>query len=217
MRFDYIEKRKAMTAKGVFQWPHLISPDTRYAGDNIPDYTVSVVFDPDAAGVQDFLDQLRSFDDEGYAAALRETSKKKLPRRKCIHEQLDSEQEPTGNLFVKTKTKSAFKDRRTGALIERQVSLFNAEGANVTGSSNYSQIWSGTTGKVKITMDYNKAPNGYGVTCYIDAVQIIDLRSGGGKDASDFGFEAEAGTCTPPEFEAIPDTIQSGDDDQIPF
>ncbi len=205
---NFVEKMKAMTCKGTFKWPHLIVPDTRFSGDAIPDYTSNIVFDPDAADVQEFLNKVRKFDEAGYAAASKTVGKSSLPRRQCIKDDLDADGEPTGLVAIKVKSKSAFKDRRTGAVNERSLKLFNAKGTDVTGASNYAQIWSGTTGKMQLTLDYNKAPNGYGVTMYIDAVQVIDLVAGsGGRDAGDFGFSAEVGTSSEPEFAATPAAV----------
>jgi hypothetical protein len=208
----FIEKIKKTTPRGKFQFPHLIRPDTRFDGN---DYKVTVRFDPDADGVQDFLDVVRKFDDDGYEAALKEVGKKRLPRRKCISDSLDKDEEPTGEVEIRCKTKAEGKNRKTGETFKRTLKLFNAKGADVTGKIE--SIWSGTVGKVSVTLVYNKAPNGYGVTMYIDAVQIIDLKKGGGgSSADDFGFDSdeEGSFNEEPEFS---DESSEEDSDDIPF
>ena len=94
----------------------------------------------------------------------------------------------TGEWQVTFKTKASGTNKK-GEPWERKVPLFDAKAQAITGK--LPQIWSGSIMKVSYSVDPFCTAIGAGCTLRILAVQILQLKTGGARDAGEYGFGAE--------------------------
>lgn len=191
-----------VTPRGVFRYPKLNEPD--YGTKDFPkpdgEYSVRLILTEEQA--EPLLAKLQPVLDETVADA--ENKFKELPvaTRKKLKEvtvndlyqiEYDPEtEEPTGNLIFKFAMKASGKTK-TGKSWSRKPVLFDAKGKKLPKDSP--DIWGGTEGKVAFeARPYFIAGTGAaGLKLSLNAVQIIDLVSGGGRDAEGYGFGEEDG------------------------
>lgn len=207
------EKNPTFTSpRGVFLFPHLVDPD--YGTDEYPkkDGEYNVTLKLSAREAQPLIDQLESLHREAVAMGeekfkeLKPAIKKKLGELKVndlFTEEYDKEtEEPTGNLLFKFKTKASGVTKK-GKPWERTLPIFDAKGTKFSPDS----IWGGSEGRVSFAAAPYFVPGQgmAGVTFYLNAVQILELRAGGAASADAFGFGEEEG------FEAEEST-EKGDD-----
>lgn len=107
------------------------------------------------------------------------------------YNELDDEGQETGRVIFKFKMKAKV-NTKDGRTIEMSPKLFDAQGTLMT---DVDSIWGGST--LRISSDlvpYYVAAVGAGVSMRLKAVQIIELKTGGGgADAANYGFEATEG------------------------
>lgn len=202
---DTKEKRvriKLVSPKATFRYPKLNEPD--YGTNDYPieggAYSVQLVMSAQEAKV--LIDQLTPHYvkaiDEGQIKfdQLPVAQRKKhgnLKEQPFFIEEFDKEtEEPTGNVIFKFKMKASGKDKKTGKPWSRKPTIFDAKGAAMV---NPPSIWGGTTGKVSFEVSpyFVQGQAMAGISLNLNAVQIIDLRSGGGGNAESYGFGAEDG------------------------
>ena len=188
------------TPVGVFKYCHLNKPDTKF--DAVGDFSVSVVFDAEAPAVKRMIAAL----DKEYAKAIAEAreqfdaisvpNKKKLAAKgiKAVvplpfyEEEYDENDQPTGNLVMRFKTKAQFKDRKTGVISEKVVPFIDGKGQTIPNNKR-PLVYGGTTGRVDFSVRpyFVPAQGTAGLSVYLNKVQIAKLVSsgGGGFDALD--------------------------------
>lgn len=198
---------KFMSPKGVFVFPKLNAPDTKFKAEG--EYSVKLRLEQEAA------EAFRAKYDEVYAqgradtlAGLKEQlaeatdGKEKAKLKKAIadfkessipfEDVVDDDGEPTGEVLVKIKMKASYTDKKTGKVKNLKPDIFDAAGKQL---KVVPEIWSGTVGYV--AGDFNvwfNAKNEFGVSLRLGGVQITELSSaGGGRNASAYGFDAEEG------------------------
>jgi hypothetical protein len=200
------------TPKGVFKYTHLNKPDTRYDSDGV--FSVSVVFDKDDPKVKKMLAALDKLHAEAGEAAeeawaeIKPAAKKKLAQKKITEpmlmdyyeEELDDNDEPTGNIVMRFKTKSQFTSKKTGKIVKKVVPFYDGKGQMIHDKKR-PLVYGGTTGFV----DFGTSPvfipssgEAY-LAFYLNSVMISKLvtsgSAGGGWEAdedSDFdGDELE--------------------------
>jgi hypothetical protein len=183
-----------LTPKGRFRFPALNKPD-EYKGEL--KYKSDLVVGPDDPGVREFIERLEAIRDaevEKVKQELIDAGKpglaKKVTTRDVFAMETDKAGEETGNILFHTKMKAEVKDKKTGQLKQLKPSLFDAKGRPIT---NPPEIWGGTVGRFGVVPRGSKRPadGAIGVTLYLDAVFIIDLKTGGSRDASYYGFTPE--------------------------
>ncbi len=187
------------TPVGVFKYCHLNKPDTRYKDEG--EYSVNVVFDRDEPAVQAMLKTLEAKHEEAVADAeakfdeLPAKTKAKLKTKKITgpdinpfyEEEYDENDQPTGNIILKFKTKAQFQDRKTGAMTEKVVTLVDGKG-QVIPKAKRPLVYAGTTGRVQFGVGgyFIGASAATGLSFYLNKVQIKELVTAGSGGASGF-------------------------------
>ncbi len=233
------EKRKKnptfMSDKGTAVYPKLTAPD--YGTKDYPkeggEYSVKLRMSKDEA--EEMLDRknkdgvtLREVHEEAIRLGQEEFDKLPVANRKKLKsltenpiytEVYDKEtEEPTGDVEFKFKRKASG-TRKDGKKWEAKPDLFDAKGRKL---GKGVEIWGGSTLKVAYEASpYFVSGQGMaGVTLRLQAAQVIDLISGGSRDASGYGFEEEEGYEYDPEDYREEDDDKSeggnGDDDNSP-
>jgi hypothetical protein len=190
-----------VSPKGVFRYPALTSPD--YGTKEFPkadgEYKVQLILTE--AEAQPLIEKLQPLFDAAISEGHEKFKELKVEQRKKLGElkvndiyatEYDQETEdPTGNLIFKFTMKASGKDKKGGTW-ERKPALFDAKG---TPLKDVKGIWGGTVGKVSFDVSPYFIPGSgaAGIKLRLNAVQVIDLVSGGGRDAEGFGFEKEDG------------------------
>ena len=218
---------KLVSPKATFRYPKLNEPD--YGSDEYPieggAYSVQLVMAADEAKV--LIDQLQPH----YQKALEEGAEKfdqlpvaqrkkhgSLKEQNFYTDEFDKEtEEPTGNVIFKFKMKASGKDKKTGKPWSRKPTIFDAKGKPMV---SLPAIWGGTTGKVSFEVGpyFVQGQAMAGISLSLNAVQIIELRSGGGGDAASHGFGEEEGFAyeeptTPAQKEGFTASEEDGEED----
>lgn len=190
-----------VSPRGTFRYPKLNEPD--YGTEEFPkpdgEYSVRLILTEEDA--QPLVDQLQPLLDAAVAEAQEKFKELPVATRKKLKEvtvndlfqvEYDQEtEEPTGNVIFKfaMKASGVTKDKKPWS---RKPVIFDAKGKKL---KNPEPIWGGTEGKVAFEVrPYFIAGTGAaGLKLGLNAVQIIELVSGGGRDAEGYGFGAEEG------------------------
>lgn len=189
-----------VTDTGVAIYPYLIEPDFEYNPDG--EYKVKLRV-PASADVFDnkrkSLGSFQSFLD----AEMEKSLEKAKQENKGKVKEADapySIDEDTGDLLINFKLKAKGKTR-DGKEFTQAPTLFDAKGKPFDGDA----IWGGSRIKVSFEVSpfYTKLI-GAGITLRLKAAQVIELRSGGGASAENFGFGEEEG------YEAEDEATDSG-------
>lgn len=200
---------KMKSPRATFKWPKLTEPD--YGSKQFPkpdgEYTTKLVFNEDDPAFGPFREKIEKAHARVVEQAREKFSELKVATRKklgdiTINEPFsviydDETEEPTGEVEMKVSMKAGGtikKGPRAGKTWSRKPALFDAKGKPMLKAPD---IWGGTVGKVS----FNFLEDGYfipgtgacGISFQLEAVQIIDLVSGGQRKASDYGFDEEEG------------------------
>ena len=187
------------TPVGTFVFPQLHAPDTKFKAEG--EWNTKVRFDGDAAvDMAARLDEACDAAQEAGAQELIEKGKAKtlaaarkmLPTRKEPYtKELDEETgEETGAILVNFKLKASG-TRNDGTTWTAKPRLFDSQGQPIPLGL---KIGSGTRGKINYGLrNYCTPVAGTGVSCRLNAAQIIQLQTWGGMTAEQAGFEAVEG------------------------
>lgn len=222
------ERPKFISFKGAFKFPKLSEPD--FGTDEYPkpdgEFSLKLVGQADAADVKKMIAELAPL----HAAAVEKGKKlfKELPiatRKKLgelkvnplFTEVYDKEtEEPTGEIEFKFAMKHSGeykKGPKAGKRWTRKPDIFDAKGNKMNPAP---QIWGGTIGRVafEIGTDQDGDPGYFikgtgaaGLKLGLNAARILDLVSGGSREASDYGFDDEEDG-----YEYDPESVKSEDD-----
>lgn len=170
---------KVTSPKGEAFYPYLKSPEM-YEGDPVG-YTIQVKYskkDTEAlmAAIEAELERAKG------DPAFKGKTWMKEPAMGC-------REKPDGSIMFKFKTKHEYE--RDGEIIKRKVPIFDAKGKPTDVNLGNGSI-------VKIAFQvvpFWKSARNNGVTLYLDAVQVLELKeySGGSGSAGAFGFGEEEG------------------------
>lgn len=176
-----------VTPKGSLLFPHIYEPET-YDGKDVG-YTVNIKFG------QKETDALIAVIDEELEKA--KHSIKLKPGQKWSAEPfLGYKEDKDGDIVFKFKANSHYQTK-SGELHKVTIPVFDAHGTPIKDPLS---IGNDTIAKVAYTLVpywISKVVNG--IKLRLDAVQIIDLKEYGQKDAKGFGFDAEEGFSAPEE------------------
>lgn len=180
------------TPRGVFRFPALNTPDTKFGtdkGDPKKDcYKTSLVLPEDVA--QPVIAKLEEMLEEGYEAMCRKENKKKLKRAPSVpwgpvidKDDDDEEVEREGVLEIRFKKKA-----RTSKGVEQRPTLLDASKNPLNVKADI--IGGGSEGRIAYQVYYwYNSSLGFGMTLDIQGVQVLDLKAPGGSCASDFDEE----------------------------
>lgn len=175
------------TPAGIAIYPHLNKPDTRFNPEG--QYQVKLRIPSEEA--KDLIAAIDSVIAEEIAKAKKENPKKAVKEAtKPYAIALDDEGNETDEYIFSFKAKAVL-SLKDGNKIPVTVKLFDAKGGVFPQEDT---IWGGS--KLKIAFNaapFNTAMAGIGASLRIKAVQVIDLVTGGGGNASSFGFGEEEG------------------------
>lgn len=196
---------KGTTPKGSLIYPHLTTPDTKFKAEG----EFRTRFRLDGEDAQNFIAKVDGFYDLAIAKVIEEqveiarakgTAKfdaikasariaKELKRAdKPYKPILDDDGNETGAYAFTFKQKASVK-LRTGEVIQKKVDLFDA--ANKPMPKGVA-IYGGTVGKIAFeALPFFTPAVGAGLTMRLNAVQVIELKTAGDRDAKSYGFEEE--------------------------
>ncbi|QBE66857.1 ssDNA-binding protein [Pseudoduganella lutea] len=192
---------KATTPKGTFKYPALTKPD--YGNEQFPkpngEYKVQLILSQ--ADAEPMIAKLQPHFDAAVAEGESKFKELKVEQRKKLKElkvndlytpeyDKDTEEE-TGNVIFKF-TMAASGENQKKEKWTRKPALFDAKGKPMLKAPD---IWGGTEGKVSFEAAPYFIPGtgAAGLKLRLNAVQIIDLVSGGQRDAGAYGFGEEEG------------------------
>jgi len=211
------ERKKAprfTTPRVSLKFPKLHAPDygTKEYPKPLGEYSTRAVMKADDPVTQRFIATLQPMYEEAMDWAAEEFKKLKVEIRKqkgsvqqnpLFSTLYDKEtEEPTGEIEFKFSMPASGirnKGKADESTWTAKPSIFDARGNPL---SKVPEMWSGTIGKVNFEVGLNKdGLPGYfipgtaaaGLKLKLKGVQIIELRTGGSRNASDFGFEEEEG------------------------
>lgn len=195
-----------VTPKGSLLFPHIYEPET-YEGKDVG-YTVNIKFD------QKETDALMAVIDAELEKA--KHSIKLKPGQKWSAEPfLGYREDKDGDIVFKFKANSHY-TAKSGEMHKVTIPVFDAHGKPIKDPLS---IGNGTIAKVAYTLVpywISKVVNG--IKLRLDAVQIIDLKEYGEKDAKGYGFgEEEGGFSAPEEEDDSPFTEEDTDEDDGEF
>lgn len=184
-----------VTPRGVFRYPRLNSPDTRFRETG--EYHVQLVLSKDDA--EELINLITEAHDDWYKRYLLEKKQLKANPRKKAPYPFTVEVDPetgleTGNIIFKFKMSASGVSKRTGKIWTRRPIVFDSKGVPI--NLDKVMIRGGTEGRIAFSFfEYESTPQqGAGVSLKIEAVQILKLVSGDeNKTAQDFGFRIEEG------------------------
>jgi hypothetical protein len=219
--FKKINYKTGTTPLGVAVFPHLNKADDKF---NKVVFKVNLQVDPEAAqpiadNVEALLVQLEKADPavlcllkEKDADKLKIAVKQKKVKRAdpAVLPETDKEGNETGKTILKLKKNGTYKDKE-GNDVQTKLPLFNAKRTPTTVN-----VWGGSEIKVSFKyMPWINAKNEIGVKLGMEAVQVLVARSGGNKDASEYGFGEEEGYEAPAAGEdaGTPEDRSGGGDD----
>jgi hypothetical protein len=190
---DEREVIKGITPIGTITFSHLTEPD--YTFEKAGSYNVKIRLSEEQA--TPILDTANRLIEEEYAKAKAacktklEESKLKLAEDLPIKIEKNDNAEPTGYYIFGAKMKASGVTE-TGREWTRQPDLFDSQGQKV--KRDGLNIWGGSEVRVAYTMSaFNVASLGVGVSCRLEAVQIVKLVSGSERTAEGYGFDMEEG------------------------
>lgn len=207
---------KGLTPFGVAVFPRLNKPDTKYNSAGLFNTRLRLP----AEEAQPIIDKISALSEEFFAATKKELTaaaadptlkgEKKAKAKKALAELAFSTDKPyrmavnddgdeTGEVEFNFKMKATYTDKKTGETKSRKVALFDAKGKPTS-----VEVWGGSVIAVAFEyMPFYTATVGVGVSLRLQAAQIKELRSGGARDASGYGFGQVEG-------------YEAGDDSDLP-
>lgn len=206
MSRDY---QKIVTPSGIAIYPHLTEPDTKF--NAMGEYKVSLSLSEDeAAPIVEKVDEVME-----QAQELIPAGKRKKEAEPPYFPELDDEGQETGRVVFKFKMKAKV-NTKDGRTIEMSPKMFDSKGTLMT---DVDSIWGGSILRVSADLiPYYVAAVGAGVSMRLKAVQIIELRTGGGgSDAANYGFDATEGFTVEKEENAEDHGFQQQQDDDEDF
>ena len=194
------EFTQGVTPKGSLLFPHIYEPET-YEGKDVG-FTVTIKFD------QKETDALIVVIDKELEKA--KHSIKLKPGQKWSAEPfLGYREDKDGDIVFKFKANSHY-TTKSGETHKVTIPVFDAHGKPIKDPLS---IGNGTIAKVAYTLVpywISKVVNG--IKLRLDAVQIIDLKEYGEKDAKGYGFGEEEGFSAPEEEDDSPFVDSSEED-----
>lgn len=163
------------TPKGVAYYPYISAPDTKF--DEEGHYKVNLCIPKEEA--EPIIEQIKGELVAGIKALKEAKPNAKIKQAPFpFEDELDDDEEPTGNVIIKFKSKAAYKP-----------AIFDSKGTPMMRSNIYAGSILKVNGSIAF---YNSPAVGAGVTLRLRAVQVIEYVEGA-VGATKFGFGEESG------------------------
>jgi len=180
--------------KGTFSWPKLTTPDTKFKAEG--EYTVGLILSANSPEAIAFKTKIDKAAAESLAAAKEKAKNpaeaKKWETKYLPYKMVEDKEtgEETGDIEFKFSMKASGVTK-AGKPWTRKPALFDAKGSPVVGV----EVGGGSVGIIAYQMVPYAATvqSGASVKLSLEAVQILELRTFGERNASSFGFQAEDG------------------------
>tara|TARA_B100000963_G_C22525700_1_gene625196 strand:- start:496 stop:1098 length:603 start_codon:yes stop_codon:yes gene_type:complete len=185
-----------VTDIGIARYPWLNYPDDQYS--NPGEYKLGLILTKEQAAPL-----IKKIEDTVAKAKELGKGKKVSPNNLPYKDELDDQEQPTGNFIFNFKQKSKI-NMKDGSQVDIKPVVVDSKGRKLTNE----QIWGGTKCKVSALLIPYLAGSNYGCTMRLRAVQIIELVSGKDGDMGSHGFKEEKG------YEA-PDTDSTTEEDKV--
>ena len=204
------------TPRGVFIYPHITEPDTKFVKPD-GEYHTKFALVADDPATQEFVNKL-----EAELGAYIDSNPDNLPPAKLkkagtaaiYDEELDAEGNETGRLIFKFKLKAMVKTK--DKQWPQQPRLFDAKAQPIEGDV---KVWTGSEGKVNVEVFpyFMETTKQFGLSLRLKGAQILKLVSGGGASADDMGFGEEDGYVSESSGAANGFTPEADDDGEDEF
>jgi len=213
-------KRTTYTApKGVLSWPKLTTPDTKFKPEG--EYSVGLVLPANSPEAQAFKKKIDAAAAESLAAAKANAKNpaeaKRWETKYVPYKMLEDKEtgEPTGEIEFKFTMKASGVSKKTGKPWTRKPALFDARG---TALGEGIEVGGGSVAIIAYQLaPYSQTPqSGASVKLALEAVQILELRTYGQKNASAFGFQAQDGFTADSSTNEESDEEGTEDDGETP-
>jgi hypothetical protein len=204
------------TPRGVFIYPHLSEPDTKFVKPD-GEYHTKFALNVDDTATNAFIDQLeaeltayRDAQIEEAANPKKAAALKKANVADVFEEELDDEGNTTGRLIFKFKLKAKVETKNKSW--DQAPRLFDGQAKPINGDVS---IWTGSEGNVNVEVFpyYMESTKQFGLSLRCIAAQVLKLVSGGGASADDYGFGAEDDAYVAEGSGFTPDTGSDDTDD----
>ena len=187
-----------VTPAGEAVFPKIVVPETKFDADGTYSLKLRLPDGPEADTLIAKIDEVRELahqmavNNAPNAAA----AKKIRMADPSYGRELDRETgEETGNWLFNFKMKASGVSKKTGKPWSRKPALFDAKGQPIIGMTKNEEIWAGSVVKIAYELRPFYSPSfGAGCSQNLQAVQVIELVSGEGRSAEDFGFGEEDGS-----------------------
>lgn len=184
----------AVSPIGTARYAYITKPDEFQGTES---FKVSLVLNPNDAGVEEFIQKLTEASDAAYAAGIEElkakaeeaTGKAKAKAKAAVESvevhypfepDYDEDGDETGNIVVKVKSSAGGVDRKTGQPWKRKIPIFDAKGKNIT--KTCPPIYGGS--RIAVEVELNPfcmpATDKAGISLRFKAVQLVATSGGGG-------------------------------------
>lgn len=207
------------TPKGTAKWATLGKPDTTFKAEG--EYRVSLLLPEGSKEAQDLVAALTKAYKEAVEAAKKEllADPKKKAKAKSMKvadlpfkKETDKEGNETENLQFTFKAKASGK-KKDGTPWNFRPAIFDAKLKPISPSVS---IWGGSVIRVSYRVNpFYTDMVGAGITLKLEGVQVIDLKTGSGRDAASMGFAEEEGYEAPQENSGGDDTDTPADNGDI--
>lgn len=184
--------------KGAAKWAKLNIPDTKFKPEGA--YSVELVLDPEDAATIEFVAKIEAAHEAGYIAAKKADPKKKYTKQDIkIKPETTKDGEPTGKTIVSFTAKASGTRKKDNSKWTFRPALFDAKRVPLP---NDIVVFGGSLIKVSYSIRHTPMPTGlFYTTLSLKAVQVLDLKAMGSRDASEYGFEDEDGFTSDPASE----------------
>ena len=201
---------KHRSPKGIAKYAWLNEPDTKFDTPGVYKVSLIVADEDDAATLRATIEAAqKEAKKEAVEKAKEKKGKKPTAYDLPIEDDVDEEGDETGATVFKFKAKSGG-ERKDGKSWSRKLPLYDAKGKPTS-----VKVYSGSTIRVSfVAMPWVNPKLEYGVKLGMEAVQIIDLITGGGNQSADsYGFEDEDGWEDDSEEDDFKGSAGEADDD----
>lgn len=191
-------RAKLLTPKGRVVWATIHKPDVKYEAAGR--YQLKLAFEnsPEIEAVLTKLTTLRDSFVAAWRAEMQAGDGKSKAKAKTVKVRdvaqpaYDKEGDETGELILSASMKASGVSKKDGKAWERAPAVFDAAGKKLV---DVPAVYGGSAVKMAVEAQayYKAADNEIGVALRLEAVQVIDLVTGGNRDASDYGFGQEDG------------------------
>lgn len=193
--------------KGIAVFPWLTTPDTKFTPQGV--YRVDLKLSAEDA--EEVLALVSAEHDKNLAAVKADPKNKGKKIKEAdlpIKAVLDDDGNETGEYLLRVKMNAKFKDS-DGKEITASPALFDAKGKPIELDS----LWGGSIIRVAYSfVPFYTAIAGAGVSLRLRGVKVLKLSSGGGANASAYGFDEEEDGYEADTFENSGDDSEGGSD-----